>query len=380
MLRFRPCRDLIRNRQRSVWRNADLTAFAQMLAMAEGRTSWWQPTLGGVMADTALLPHWLGAAFIWMLAPLLDPALAARLPFALLLVLTLALVWYSTFHLARTEAAQPVAFAFGGEASPVDYARAVADGAVLALMATLGLLLLGHETTPELAQLFAAALFLYALAAAPWRAGKSRLAACLALPLLAGSGAPAVAVALGLGGLLVCGQSRLPAARALVPALLVATLGSVAVAWGLGAWRWRTGLVGLYDLPSVARQWLWFLWPVWPMALWTIWRWRRHLSHRHISVPLVGVLVARATNLGMAGSDRALMLGLPGMAVLAAFALPTLRRSASAEGSATWNPPTQVAASSTAQRYERRPASCPRCFSTAARCARPRMPASAAKS
>ena len=315
---------------RDPWRNADLTAFAQMLAMAEGRTSWWQPTLGGVMADTALLPHWLGAAFIWALSPAIDPALAARLPFALLLVLTLALVWYSTFHLARTEAAQPVAFAFGGEAGPVDYARAVADGAVLALMATLGLLLLGHETTPELAQLSAAALFLYALAAAPWRAGQARLAAITSLPLLAGSGAPAVAAALGLGGLLVCGQSRLPAARAMVPALLLATLGSVAVAWGLGAWRWREELVGLADLPNVARQWLWFLWPAWPLALWTLWRWRRHLSHRHISVPLVGAVVAMAANLAMAGSDRALMLGLPGMAVLAAFALPTLRRSASA--------------------------------------------------
>jgi 4-amino-4-deoxy-L-arabinose transferase-like glycosyltransferase len=32
----------------------------------------------------------------------------------------------------------------------------------------------------------------------------------------------------------------------------------------------------------------------------------------------------------MGGSDRALMLGLPGMAVLAAFALPTLKRSATA--------------------------------------------------
>ncbi len=315
---------------RDPWRNADLTAFAQMLALAEGRTSWWQPTLGGVMADTALLPHWLGAVFIWTLSPLLEPALAARVPFALLLVLTLALVWYSTFHLARTEAAQPVAFAFGGEAGPVDYARAMADGAVLALMATLGLLLLGHETTPELAQLSASALFLYALAAAPWRAGRARLAAGLALPLLAGSGAPAVAVALGLGGLLVCGQSRLPAARALVPALLLATLGSVAVAWALGAWRWRADMVDLADLPGVARQWLWFLWPAWPLALWTLWRWRRHLSHRHISVPLVGAVVAMAANLGVAGSDRALMLGLPGMAVLAAFALPTLRRSASA--------------------------------------------------
>lgn len=315
---------------RDPWRNADLTAFAQMLAMAEARTSWWQPTLGGVVADTALLPHWLGAAFIWTLSPLVEPALAARLPFALLLVLTLSLVWYATFHLARTEAAQPVAFAFGGEAGPVDYARAVADGAVLALMATLGLLLLGHETTPELAQLSAAALFLYALAAAPWRAGRARLAAGLALPLLAGSGAPAVAVALGLGGLLVCGQSRLPAARALVPALLLATLGSVAVAWGLGAWRWRADMVGLSALPAVARQWLWFMWPVWPLALWTLWRWRRHLSHRHISVPLIGALVAAGANLAMAGSDRALMLGLPGMAVLAAFALPTLRRSAAA--------------------------------------------------
>ena len=315
---------------RDPWRNADLTAFAQMLAMAEGRTSWWQPTLGGVMADTALLPHWLGAAFIWALSPLVEPALAARVPFALLLVMSLALVWYSTFHLARTEAAQPVAFAFGGEAGPVDYARAVADGAVLALMATLGLLLLGHETTPELAQLSAAALFLYALAAAPWRAGRARLAAGIALPLLAGSGAPAVAAALGVGGLLVCGQSRLPAARALVPALLLATLGSVVVAWGLGAWRWRAELLGLSDLPAVARQWLWFMWPVWPLALWTVWRWRRHLSHRHISVPLVGAVVAMAANLAMAGSDRALMLGLPGMAVLAAFALPTLRRSASA--------------------------------------------------
>ena len=39
---------------------------------------------------------------------------------------------------------------------------------------------------------------------------------------------------------------------------------------------------------------------------------------------------ALLANLAMAGSDRALMLGLPGLAMLAAFALPTLRRSAAA--------------------------------------------------
>ena len=63
-----------------------------------------------------MLPYWLGAAFISALSPSLDPALAARIPFALLLGMVLMLTWYAAFHLARTEAAQPVAFAFGGEA------------------------------------------------------------------------------------------------------------------------------------------------------------------------------------------------------------------------------------------------------------------------
>ena len=315
---------------RDPWRNADVQAFGLMVAMAEGRTPWSAPTLGGVAPDTALLPHWLGAAFITAGQGWLDPALAARLPFALLLALTLALVWYSTFLLARTEAAQPVAFAFGGEAEPVAYARAMADGGLLALMACLGLLQLGHETTPELAQLCAASLYLYGLAAAPYRASQSRLAVLAALPLLAASGAPAMAVAAGLGGCLVCGQSRQAAVRLFVPWLLAATLAAAALAAALNEWRWRsTGFTWL-DVPVIARQWLWFLWPAWPLALWTLWRWRRQLSYRHISVPLVGVLVALAANLAMGGSDRALMLGLPSLAVLAAFALPTLKRSASA--------------------------------------------------
>jgi hypothetical protein len=63
------------------------------------------------------------------------------------------------------------------------------------------------------------------------------------------------------------------------------------------------------------------------MALWTLWRWRGHLMHRHISVPLGCALTALLASLAMGGSDRALMLALPALAVLAAFALPTLQRS-----------------------------------------------------
>lgn len=315
---------------RDPWRNADLTAFGQMVAIAEGRTPWWAPTLGGVPADTALLPHWLGAVFIKLGQGWLDPAFAARVPFALLLALTLALVWYTTFHLARTEAAQPVAFAFGGEAEPIDYARAIADGAVLALMATLGLLQVGHETTPELGQLAAMSLFLYALAAAPYRATAARIALLAALPLLAGSGAPSIAMAVGFGGILVCAFSRYAEVRALTLWVAVAMAAAALVAMVLGAWRWRATSLELMDVPGLARQWLWFMWPSWLLALWTLWRWRRQLSYRHLSVPLVAVVVALAANVAMDGSDRALMLALPGLATLAAFALPTLKRSAAA--------------------------------------------------
>ena len=220
---------------RDPWRGADLAAFGQMAAIAEGRTAWWAPMLGGVPADTALLPHWLGAAFIAAGNGFVEPALAARVPFALLLALTLTLVWYTTFHLARTDAAQPVPFAFGGEAEPVDYARAIADGAVLALMATLGLLQLGHETTPELAQLFAMALFVYALAAAPYRRVRSRIAVLAALPLLAGSGAPSMALAAGAAGCAVCWYSRYAQVRPFTGWVAAATALAAALALAIGA-------------------------------------------------------------------------------------------------------------------------------------------------
>ena len=315
---------------RDPWRNADLAAYGQMLALAEGRSGWLSPTLGGVAGDTALLPHWLGALAILGLTPILSAPEAARMVFAAVLALAIVLTRASAYHLALTDAAQPLPFAFGGEADPVDYAHAVADAAALALMATLGLLQLGHETTPELVQLAAVALLAYALASAPFRRWQPRAAVLLALPLLAGSGAPAMALLMGLAGAEVCRRSGYPAVRAFVRWVLAATAVAACLAWAIGAWHWRVQPPSLDGLGGVPRQWLWFLWPSWPLALWTLWRWRGYLAHRHLAVPLVVVLTALLANLAMAGSDRALMLALPGMAVMAAFALPTLRRSAAA--------------------------------------------------
>ena len=316
---------------RDPWRQEDITAFGYMLSLAEGRSDWLAPSLGGIPAHAALLPHWLGAAFIKLLSPAIDPSVAARLPFAALLGLVLALTWYTTFQLARTEAAQPVALAFGGEASTVDYARAIADAAVLALIASLGLLQLGHETTPELAQLFGVSLYLWALAAAPYRTWQVRLAALAALVVVSGSNAPAMALAMGLAGMLVFAFSGYEQVRAQVSWLALATLAGAAVAWWLGAWAWRVDVS--FDLPQllqIGRMWLWFMWPAWVLALWTLWRWRKYLQNRHVSVPLLTVLVALGASIVMGSSERALLLGLPGLAVLAAFALPTLNRSTTA--------------------------------------------------
>ena len=311
---------------RDPWRGADLSAFGQMLALAEGRAPWLAPALGGLPTGSALLPNWIGALSIALTSPWLDPALAARLPFALLLVLTLMAVWYACFHLASNEAAQPLPFAFGGEASAVDYARAIADGAVLALIATLGLLQLGHETTPELVQLAALAGFQWVLAVAPHRPGQARVGALLALPGLAASGAPAMALALGAGALLLALRDSDPAQRRLAPWLVAATLLAAVLAWLTQSWAWR--VVPSVDPLMLGRFWIWFLWPAWVLAGWTLWRWRGHLHHRHLAVPLLCFGIALLSCMAMGGSDRALLLGLPGIAVLAAFSLPTLRRSA----------------------------------------------------
>ncbi len=313
---------------RDPWRNADLTAFGQMLAMAEGRASWLAPALGEVATGAALLPHWLGAASIALTQGWLEPSLAARIPFALLLALSLAAVWFTTRHLASSPEAQPVAFAFGGEASVADYARAVADASVLAMMATLGLLQLGHETTPELAQLAAMAGFQWSLSAQV-QARRINLLAILMLTLLAASGAPTMATSLGM----LCALHALYLRQrhtAIWLALGVCAAAGVGVL--MHTWGWRLGPLGesAVQWPQFGRLLLWFLWPTGMMALWALWRWRARCLQRHLAIPLCHVIVALVACLAMGGNDRPLMLGLPAIAVLAAFALPTLSRSTSA--------------------------------------------------
>lgn len=316
---------------RDPWKAADISAFGYMLSIAEGHSAWWSPTLGGLPPESALLPYWMGALFIKGLGPWLGAPLAARIPFAILLGVVLVLTWYAAYHLAKTEAAQPLPLAFGGEATSTDYARAIADGALLALIATFGLLQLGHETTPEIVQLAGAALYLYALGCSPFRKRASRIAVLCALPVLAASGAPSVALGLGLVGLVASARSRYGELNRFALWIVAAMLLASGVAALMNAWAWRvSGVQSLQQLASLLRLLLWFTWPAWPLALWTLWRWRRQLSSRHLSVPWGCASVGLIACIAMSNSDRALMLSLPALAVLAAFALPTLKRATAA--------------------------------------------------
>ena len=258
---------------RAPWKNEDIAAFGVMRELAYGAANWLAPQLlGRATGFDALAPYWFGALAIQGL-PFLDPAVAARIPFILLLVLALLSTWYAVYYLARSPQAQPVAFAFGGEASPVDYARAIADAGVLALIACLGLAQLSHETTPALAQLGFTALVFYAMAASPYRRATKIMGPALGLLIgltgLALSGAPTLAVLLGMGGAGVewahmrwgntarqnshHGQAEVSSQQqsAQWVWLIVGTTALVCLlAYGLDLWRWRIQLPGTNGQPA----------------------------------------------------------------------------------------------------------------------------------
>jgi hypothetical protein len=325
---------------RTPWKAQDIEAFGYMLQLAQSglgpHISWLRPTLlSSTDAQLALLPYWLGAVFIhW--APAGFEAAFARLPFIGLLSLTLASTWYAVYALTRHPAAQPVAFAFGGEAKPADYARAMADGGLLALLACLGLARLSHETTGALSQLCFAALLFFGLAT--WNRHRIQSAAAVTLGMLGLtlSGAPSLALCLGIGGsiIIATGQPD-PTLRRLsmfdLGLLALIVLLSITTAGALDLWRWRVVPHTMVDLHVLAKLVAWFTWPAWPLALWALWRWRGQLSrgwrYPHLGLPLWFVIVTVGATWFTGLSDRALLTSLPAIATLAALALPTLRRS-----------------------------------------------------
>lgn len=332
---------------RDPWSAEDAGAFGVVWNMASGSGSgWWFPGITGVpLAEEGPLPFWLGAIFAQMVGPWLGAITAARLVTVFWYLIGMWALWYAAYRLARREEAQPVALAFGGEATPRDYGRMLADLSVLFLTATFGVLVRVHETGAEPALLALVCIAMFGLAFAlddPWKGSAAAGLAIGAIALTRGLLPSSVMLAAAIAFTLSYGEQRAP--RALLIALLAIVVFAL---WPVGAhlnhpaeaeayfadwWQWNRTTVGLPasdNLTWIVRNFGWYAWPLWPFAFWTIYSWRHFVRRPHIALPLL-ILAAglTASLLSTAPSDREFLIAVPALVVLATFGASSLKRSA----------------------------------------------------
>ena len=333
---------------RDAWKPIDGAALGVMMELAQGHSSWWSPSLLGQTApEAAWLPYWLGAWGIQTL-PFLNPITAARVPLGLSLALTFAATWYTTYTLARAPLAQPVPFAFGGQAKATDYARSVADGGLLGLVACLGLAHMGHESSPHPYAMAAVAALMLASARLLLPRPQTKLwywwgVWWLSAMALLASGYPGTATGLGLSslGLIFSSPAKHTETSTVTSALAWKYARSLALLSGLALVIAMWAIAWPHDTPadtplasSHLWRWIktaaWYSWPAWPLATWALWRWRRQWRSTHLALPALWMCVLSVTAFTAQEPQRHMLLALPVVAPLAAFALPTLRRSSSA--------------------------------------------------
>jgi len=335
---------------RDPWKNEDAAGFGVMWQLGSGNLQdWLMPNIvGRPFSEDGPLVYWVGGLMIRLFGGWLGAPDASRLATALFYFATCAFIWYSTYLLGRRDEVQPFAFAFGGQPDARSYGRALADGALLIFLACVGLAVRGHETTAQVGQVCFIAFMLYGmvrsldkpvqgslwfgvgLAALCMASGPILAAALLAAALIAG----AVSTPVPSKRLLAIG---VPVALALVAAwMVVVYLGATVTEDGvtyIREWaRYDRRTYGLPTLPTagfIARNFLLFAWPVWPIAAfaWLSWRGMRRAPHVALPLAILGMLFLLLV-LQRSPGDVQFILLLPPMAILAAFALPTLPRAA----------------------------------------------------
>ncbi len=333
---------------RDPWKNEDAAGFGVMWTMVNGGWhDWLLPNLAGKAITTSgPLMYWLGAISIRIFSPWFAPTDASRIVTGLLFYATCLFVWYGSYLLGRRNEVQPFKYAFGGEPSPADYGRTIADGALLILLGCFGLAERGHETTPEIAQFACVAMLLYGLIRSLDKPVQGALWWGVALGLLSLAANPVLVIAMLAGTLgLSCWVGTLRLSRLLGIGLPIFVV--LAVSWPITAgltlaeparhylYDWSMGSLREFNGPNAhpllyaLKNLLLFTWPAWPLAVWSWYSWASLRRAPHISIPvsiispllIVILLQSHQTN-------RLFILLLPGLAILAAFSLPTLKRGA----------------------------------------------------
>lgn len=333
---------------RDPWKNEDAAGFGVMWTMATGNVrDWLLPNLvGKYITSEGPLGYWLGAGSIRALAPWVDASNASRVFTGLLFCAACAFVWYAAYLLGRRPEVQPFKYAFGGEPEPRDFGRTLADGALLILLACFGLAERGHETTPQIMQFVCVAMLVYGLVRMIDKPIQGALVWGFSLGLVALSSSPVLVIALLVGTLAMTVIVRETRSRWLLLAGLPVAL-VLSVSWPLVAlsmfpddavWflnQWMHSSINSFGgspepvLRYALKNLPLFTWPAWPLALWAFFSWAGLRRAPHVAIPLsvitpLLILVVLQSH----QSNRLYMLLLPALAVLATFALPTLKRGA----------------------------------------------------
>ncbi|MCS6786627.1 MAG: glycosyltransferase family 39 protein [Thiobacillaceae bacterium] len=307
-----------------------LLALVWALYGLTGRDSWQADealtlgeALGWLHMDAtplqAPLYAWLAGLAIDLLAGVLDPQAAARLPSALFALVGLLCTGLAARRL---------------------YGPGYGLLAVLLLMGAFGLILRVHALLPETALLAGQALLLYGLAASRERARHAWALVAAVMLLLLTRGLADLTAALLLAALTpwLPGFATHGLRRALMVASLLALVLTVAwlshlAAQGLASDWWALQLDRLADARTPQRllaTLAWFAWPAWPLALWALWHEHRRLARAHpLHLPLLATAVGLPLGLVPAYTHdgMAIPLLVP-LTLLATFGIATLRRGA----------------------------------------------------
>lgn len=332
-----------------LWTLRDAEGFGVAQSMrSEGFSAWLLPQACGVPVPEGPASGWAAAVFMALFSGLAGDVGAYRLASFFWFGLTTAALWYGAYRLARRNEAQPVAFAFGGQAEPRNYGRAVADSAVLLFVATFGIVARQHEPIPGTALLSFAALNFFGIAMTL----KRPTAGAFLSGAAAGLAAMTAYVTAGLW--LLCATIIVHAFARTFPGsrdrrIIYALLGTAfpIVVWTGAAlllypdrapsWfaLWAANQAEAFDLASshtvlwLARTSVWFLCPAWPLAIWALYSWRRQLDRSQILIPAALVLTSVGAGLFTEkdAAETLLLISVPGLMALSAFGLITLRQS-----------------------------------------------------
>lgn len=331
---------------RDPWKHNDVAGFGVMWNMAHGTFhDWLFPNIAGRIFDhDGPLMFWLGATMIRIFGDAFGEINAARLATLLCFFLCCALLWRTTYLLGRRSEVQPYPFVFGGQPGSKDYGRTLADSALLIFLACMGLVPHLHETTAGMAQITLTTLILYGGARSLDKPIQGMLCCALALGLLVLAAGPILpimlAVSLFIGGKIYPEHALDKLVMRALPwaCLLSLAWPLVALSYGeignqyLQAWLehdWLRLTGPTWNATQYTlRNLLPYAWPVWPLAIWGLISWNKstHCPHIVLSLSIAcGILLLIA--LQKSGDNVFFMLLIVPLALLAAFSLPTLKRS-----------------------------------------------------